>query len=226
VKFARELTAILGGRKRYADPVNRYIATFASPWRRAAAAAIDWALCYVLFLLVSIPLGMVQTVGRISWEAGDLGGQPGHVLYVAAGVLTITPVLAYWVFLLPTSQTYGMRVTDLRLVAMSTGRGISYIRAAVRAVVTTAFGIAFYAVFMAETSFRQDDELDRLSSLILDASYVLVPVGCLSALAMIVTPTRRSLFDRLFGTATLDELEAVAPRMGPWGPIDAFDTSR
>jgi uncharacterized RDD family membrane protein YckC len=215
-----------GGRDRYADPVKRYVATFASPWRRAGAAAIDWALCYVLFLLVSIPLGMLQALGRVSWEAGDLGGEPGHVLYIAASVLTITPVLAYWAFLLPTSQTYGMRVTDLRVVATRTGRGISYVRAAIRAVVATAFAIAFYAVFMAETTFRQDEELDRLSSLILDTSYVLVPVGCLSALAMIVSPTRRSLFDRLFATAVLDELEAVAPRMGPWGPIDAFDTSR
>jgi len=213
-------------RQTYADPVNRYVATFASPWRRAAAAAIDWALCYVLFLLVSIPLGVLQTLGRVSWEAGDLGGQPGHVLYVVAGVLTITPVVAYWIFLLPTSQTYGMRVMDLRVVAMSTGRGISYVRAAIRAVVVTAFGIAFYAVFMAETSFRQDEEVDRLSSLILDASYVLVAVGALSALAMIVSPMRRSLFDRLFRTAVLDELEAIAPRMGPWGPLDAFDTSR
>jgi hypothetical protein len=24
----------------------------------------------------------------------------------------------------------------------------------------------------------------------------------------------------------LDELEAVDPHMGPWGPMDAFDTSR
>jgi uncharacterized RDD family membrane protein YckC len=213
-------------RQRYADPARNYVATFASPWRRTAAAAIDWALCYVLFLFISIPLGMLQTLGRVSWEAGDLGGEPGHVLYVAAGALTITPVVAYWLFLFPTSQSYGMRVMDVRMVAMSTGRGISYIRAAIRAVVATAFGIAFYAVFMAETSFRQDEKLDRLSSLILDASYVLVAVGSVSALAMIVSPTRRSLVDRLFGTAVLDELEAVAPRMGPWGPLDAFDTSR
>jgi hypothetical protein len=43
---------------------------------------------------------------------------------------------------------------------------------------------------------------------------------------MLITPERRSLVDRVFGTAVLDELEATAPRMGPWGPLDAFDTSR
>ena len=35
----------------------------------------------------------------------------------------------------------------------------------------------------------------------------------------------RSLLDRLFGTAVLDALEATAPRPGPWGALDAFDTS-
>lgn len=214
------------GRRRYADPDNRYVATFAAPWRRALAAAVDWGLCYVLFLFVSIPLGMLQNLGRVSWEAGDFGGEPGHVLFVVAQWLTITPVLAYWVFLLPTSQTYGMRVTDLRMVETRTGKGISYARAAIRSVVATVFGVAFYAVFMVSTAFDKGTELDETSQRILDASYVLVAAGGLSALVMIVSPTRRSVLDRLFGTATLDELEGVAPRMGPWGPLDAFDTSR
>jgi hypothetical protein len=190
------------------------------------AATVDWALCYVGVVLVSIPLGMLQNLGAVSWEAGDFGGDPGHILFVVAQLLTITPVIAYWTLLLPTSQTFGMRVTDLRAVEVGAGKGSSYPRAAVRAVVTTAFGIAFYVVFMDSTAFDKGDELDRTSRLILDVSHWLVAVGFVSAFAMLVTPTHRSLLDRLFRTATLDELEAVAPRMGPWGPLDAFDTSR
>jgi uncharacterized RDD family membrane protein YckC len=210
----------------FSDPANRYVARFASPWRRAAAAAIDWTLCYLLFLLVSIPLGMLQTLGRISWEAGDFGGEPGHVLFVVAQVLTVVPVVAYWVVLLPTSQTFGMRVTGTRLVSVRTGRGPAYRSALVRGAVSTALAAAFYAVYSNVTAFDKGEELDSTSQLLLDGSYVLVGLGCLSALVMLVTRERRSFVDRVFGTAVLDELEATAPRMGPWGPLDAFDTSR
>jgi hypothetical protein len=211
--------------ERYADPTDRYVADFALPWRRAAAATVDWALCYVIFLLVSIPLGMLQTLGTISREAGDFGGVPGHVLQVVAQLLIVVPVVAYWAILLPTSQTYGMRWTDIRLVSMRSGRGPSYLVAIVRAVVATVTAAAFYAVYLNSTAFDKGDELDERSLLLLDIAYVLVAVGCASALLMLVTRSSRSLFDRLFGTAAVDNLEATTPRLGPWGPLDAFDTS-
>jgi uncharacterized RDD family membrane protein YckC len=210
----------------FSDPANRYVARFASPWRRAAAAAIDWTLCYLLFLLVAIPLGMLQSLGRISWEAGDFGGEPCHVLFVLAQVLTVVPIVAYWVVLLPTSQTFGMRATGTRIVSVMTGRGPAYRLALMRGAISTVLAAAFYAVYSNVTAFDKGEELDSTSQLLLDGSYVLVGIGCLSALVMLVTPERRSLVDRVFGTAVLDELEATAPRMGPWGPLDAFDTSR
>jgi hypothetical protein len=84
---------------------------------------------------------------------------------------------------------------------------------------------SFYATYVVATSFDGHRELDATSSLVLDAAHVLVVVGCVSALAMMLLPTRRSLLDRLFGTAVIDELEAVTPTMGPWGPLDTFDLS-
>lgn len=212
-------------RQRYADPVNRYVATFGSPWRRAAAAAIDWVLCYLIFLLVSIPLGMLQALGTVSREAGDFGGTPGHVLQVGAQVLIVVPVVAYWALLLPTSQTYGMRVMDIRRVSVRTGRGPSYLVAVVRGAIATVMAGAFYAVYLNSTAFDRGEQLDSTSQLLLDISWVIFGAGCISAVAILVTPTRRSLIDRVFGTAVLDELEATVPHMGPWGPLDAFDTS-
>jgi uncharacterized RDD family membrane protein YckC len=212
-------------RWRYADPTDRYVARFGSPWRRIAAAAVDWTLCYVLFVLVAIPLGMLQTIGTVSWEARDLGGVPGHVLQVAAQILTVFPVLAYWVLLLPTSQTFGMRVADIRLVSMRTGNGLSYVAAAVRSVIAALTAGAVYAVYLNTTAFDKGERLDNTSSFLLDVSYVVAGIGCVSALAMLLTPTHRSLYDRVFGTAAVDELEATTPHFGPWGPVDAFDTS-
>lgn len=211
---------------RYADPTNRYVAGFASPWRRGTAAAIDWGLCALIFILVSIPLGMLQTLGTVSREAGDLGGVPGHVLQLVAQFLVVVPVVAYWAILMPTSQTYGMRARDIRLVSVHTGRGMSRVVAVVRAAITTVIGAAFYAVYLNSTDYATSATLDETSLRLLEISYVLVGIGVFSAALMLVSPTRRSLFDRLFGTAVLHELEAVTPRMGPWGPLDAFDTSR
>jgi RDD family protein len=225
VKVRSEL-APAGFRARYADPRHRYVATFAPLWRRAVAATIDWGIVYIIFLLVSIPLGVVQSLGRVSWEAGDFGGRPGHILFIVAELLVIVPLLGYWVLLLPTSQTFGMRAADIRSVAKRTGSGISHLRATLRSVVATAFAFAAYVVSMQQTNMRSGEELDHTSMLIIDACYVLFAIGCVSALAIFATPTRRSLLDRLFGTAMLDELEAVDPHMGPWGPMDAFDTSR
>jgi uncharacterized RDD family membrane protein YckC len=210
--------------RRYADPADRYFARFASPWRRAVAAAVDWGICYVLFLLVSIPLGMVQTVGTVSRQAGDFGGVPGHVLQVAAQVLIAAAIVAYWVVLLPTSQTFGLRVMDIRIVSKRTGRGPSYTVALIRGILATLIAGAVYAVYLDRTAIG-DRELDGTSLFLLDVSYVVAGAAALSALVMVVMPSHRSILDRIFGTAVLDELEATDPHLGPWGPVDTFDTS-
>lgn len=186
---------------------------------------IDWALCYVAFLLVSIPLGMVQALAAVSWAEGDLGGLPGHVLFVGTQVLTVVPVVAYFGLLLPTSQTFGMRALELHVVSTKTGRAPSYTAATIRGVVATAVAASFYVTYQVGSSFERPRNLDAASVYALHAAHVIAVVGGISALTMLLTPTRRSLVDRMFGTAVLDELEAVAPRMGPWGPLDTFDLS-
>ena len=74
-------------------------------------------------------------------------------------------------------------------------------------------------------AFDESRELDTTSSRILDAAHVFVVVGSVSAVAMMLSPTSRGILDRIFGTAVIDDLEAVSPRMGPWGPLDTFDLS-
>jgi uncharacterized RDD family membrane protein YckC len=211
-------------RRRYADPDSRYLARFATPWRRIVAAVVDWGICYVLFLLVSIPFGMVQALGTVSRDAGDFGGVPGHVLQVVSQVLIVASVVAYWAILLPTSHTFGMRAMDIRTVSTGTGRGPSYAVGAIRGTIATLIAGAVYAVYLDRTKL-QDRELDETSLLLLDVSYVVTGAAALSALLMLVTPSHRSLLDRIFGTAVLDELEPTEPHLGPWGPVDAFDTS-
>jgi uncharacterized RDD family membrane protein YckC len=211
---------------RYADPAGRFTATFGAPWRRAAAAGLDWALCWVAFLVVAIPLGAIQSVAAASREDGDLGGVPGHIGVVVTQMLTAAPAVGYFALLLPTSQTYGMRLVGLRVVSSKRGRAPSYPAAIARSVTATAIAVSFYLTYLVATSFDKPRQLDAASSHALLAAHVVAVVGALSAVVMIVTPTHRSIVDRLFGTAVLDELQAVKPRMGPWGPLDSFDLSR
>jgi len=72
------LRRLLPSSRRYLDPTGRYVARFATHWRRGVAAAIDWALCYVAFLLVSIPLGTV------------LGAMLGVHTFIGIGEAVIT----------------------------------------------------------------------------------------------------------------------------------------
>jgi hypothetical protein len=46
----------------YISPDRSFTATFAGFRRRAAAAAIDWTICAVVYLLASIPAGVVQVL--------------------------------------------------------------------------------------------------------------------------------------------------------------------
>jgi uncharacterized RDD family membrane protein YckC len=209
--------------KPYWDPAGNYVARRAPPWRRAAAAAVDWMLCYVAFLLVSIPLGGLQALGATSWEEGDLGGWPGHVLFVVTQVLTVVPAVVYFALLLPTSHTLGMRALDIRVVSKKTGRAPSYFAAIPRAIAATALAASVYATLMVASAWSSPGDFDDASSYALAAARIGAAIAAASALVMIVTPARRSLVDRLFRTAVIDELEAIRPILGPWGPLQAFD---
>jgi hypothetical protein len=210
---------------RYEDPRGRYFAEFAAPWRRAGAAVVDWVLCAILYLLVSIPLGAVQAAGLISQQEHDLGGIPGRVVVYATEILVAAPLVVYFTLLLPTSDTFGMRATQLRIVSMRRGRAPGRIVAFLRGLVATAIAISVYLTVLVATSYSKPRDLDTASVYALNIAHVLFAFGVASAVLMIVTPTHRSAVDRLFGTAVIDNVEAVKPRLGPWGPLDSFDLS-
>ena len=212
-------------RPRYADPEERYTAGFGSPWRRATAAAVDWTICLVAYLIVSIPLGGIQALGAVSWREHDFGGVPGEVLVIGAQVGTALPAVAYFTLLWPTSHTFGMRARDIRIVSLRTGRAPSYVASFARAVVLVATAASVYVMFGRATSTQGTGHLDHTSQIALQVAYVLAAGAALSALAVVLTRSHRNLVDRILGTAVVDELEAVVPQLGPWGPLNRFDLS-
>ena len=212
-------------RPRYADPEQRYTAGFGSPRRRAAAAAIDWTICLVAYLIASIPLGGIQALGAVSWREHDFGGVPGEVLVYVAEIGTALPAVAYFTAMWPSSHTLGMRARDVRLISMRSGRAPSYVASLVRAVLTVAVAASVYVMFGRATSTQGNGHLDHTSWIALQVAYVLAAGAGLSALLTTFTRSHRNLADRIFGTAVVDELEAVAPQLGPWGPLNRFDLS-
>lgn len=143
----------------------------------------------------------------------------------AAEVLTVVPAIVYFAFLLPSSHTLGMRARDIRLISLRTGRGPSYLAAGARAILTVAVAASVYVMAGRATSVQDKGHLNHTSWIALQVAYVLASGAALSALLTTLTPSHRNLFDRVFGTAVVDELEAVVPQMGPWGPLNSFDLS-
>jgi uncharacterized RDD family membrane protein YckC len=209
---------------RFCDPSRRYLASFAAAWRRLVAGTVDWGICFVTYLVIGIPLGVVEALGATMYDDRTFGRLPGAALAVVAQVLSFIPFVAYFAYLWPTSQTFGMRVMDIRLVCAGTGRGPSRRRAILRAVIAMVVAAGVYLVVMRETSFEKS-HLDHLSRVLMTGAYALAIVAGVSALTSLVSPTGRSLFDRIFGTVVVDDLESLEPVAGPFGPLDVFETA-
>jgi hypothetical protein len=118
-----------------------------------------------------------------------------------------------------------MRARDIRMVSLRTGRAPSYVASFLRAVLTVATAVSVYVMFGRATSQGGSGSLDHSSWLALQVAYVLASAAALSALAVVLTRSHRNLVDRVVGTAVVDELEAVVPQLGPWGPLNRFDLS-
>jgi RDD family len=66
----------------YIAPDGSFSATYPSILRRIGAGAVDWVLCWVVYLIASIVGGIVQGVGETSLDAGGAGTPLGVALVV------------------------------------------------------------------------------------------------------------------------------------------------
>lgn len=208
-------------------PDARYSARFAAPWRRTAAAAIDWTLCLTAFLIVSIPLGAVQALGAViaGDEGGGISGVVGRAVELLAQAGTLAPAVAYIAVLSATSQTAGMRALDIHLVTEADGRAPRLLwRSLARGLVATFFAAAVYITWL---SLIGDDPIGGFSHrdmLVIDAARAICVAAILGKALLLLDSRRRSAQDLMFGTVVIDEVvPAVQHRPGPWGPLDQID---
>ena len=199
----------------YIAPDRSYTATYPSPWRRAGAGAIDWVLAFVLFLLASIVGGVFQAIGLVSWDSGDLRGIPGSLLLLLSQAVIAAPVVGYFAYHWTTGSTLGMRALDIELVREETGRAPGWPRSIVRAVLAFVTALAVNNVYLVVAS----DPLDGYSSTertVIAASAVIAGAAAAAKGWMFVDEQRRSLVDRAFGLAYVEELVFSRDAPLPW----------
>ena len=200
----------------YLAPDGAYTAEYPRPWRRAAAATVDWVLAYVIFLVASIVAGFFQTIGLTSLSGGDLRSEvPGTILLVLSQVLTAAPVVAYFALYWATGSTLGMRALDIELVEADTGRPPSRRRTVVRALVAFALAIAVNNVYLVVAS----EPLDGYSTFqrwIIGASLAVTAVLFAAKAWILLDERRQSLVDRLFGLLYVEEIVFTRTTPFPW----------
>lgn len=199
----------------YLAPDGSFTAEYPRAWRRAAAAAIDWVLAYILFLLASIVGGVFAAVGFVSQGAGDLRGVPGGTLLVLSQVLVAVPVIAYFALYWATGSTLGMRALDIELVEADTGRPPSRRRALARALAAFVLAISVNNVYLVLTSDPLVDYTAFQRDLI-DASFALAGLAVAAKAWMLLDQRKQTLLDKLFGLLYVEEIVFTKTIPFPW----------
>jgi RDD family len=201
----------------YIAPDGSYSATYPSLRRRLAAGAVDWVLCWVIFLLASIVGGIVQGVGVTTIDAGGPGITLGVALVVLSQLLLAAPIVAYFAVYWSLGSTLGMRALDIELVEDRTGVPPTWKRTVPRAVIAFLIALAVLNVYFAYAGGVE--ELGAFERVLVTASVGVAAVGVAAKAWLLVDPRRRSAFDRLFGFVYVEEFVYTDARPSPW--VDA-----
>ena len=201
----------------YIAPDGSYSATYPSVRRRLAAGAVDWVLCWVIFLLASIVGGIVQGVGVTTVESGGPGTVLGVALVVLSQLVIAAPIVAYFAFYWSLGSTLGMRALDIELVHDRTGVPPTWKRTVPRAVMAFLIAVAVLNVYFAYSG--SVDELAAFERALVAASVAVAAVGVGAKAWLLIDPRRQSAFDRLFGLVYVEEFVYTDARPSPW--VDA-----
>ena len=197
----------------YAPADGSYRAVAAPLSRRAAASGVDWLLVFVSFLVVSIPLGMVQTV------AEALGGPIGEVLFWLAQALALVVVIAYFGYFLATGHTMGMRAFDIHVFEHATGRESPPLRSTARGLLALAFFFATTNAYAYVAGHRYLP-LTRLEQIREGIAIAVALVALGGGLWKLVDGEGRTVWDRLFGLVVVEDVvpASMPDRLwSPWG---------
>lgn len=198
----------------YKPADGTYRAVAAPLWRRAAASAIDWILVFVAFLIVSIPLGMIETLGEA------IGGFWGDALVYLVDALALGVVVAYFGYFLSTGHTMGMRAFDIHVFSHATGREPYLARAVARSLLSLAFFLATFKAYTLIRGWHGEDgnTLTDSEETWRDLAATVSTVALLGGLWKIVDPGGRTLWDRLTGLVVVEDVVPTSMPGRLWSP--------
>jgi RDD family protein len=163
-------------------------------------------MCVVVYLIVSIPAGMVQSVG--SWAIIEGGGTLGRVLVVLSQVLVAAAVVACLALGLSSGQTLGMRAVEVHARVTQTGRPPGLGRALGRSILGVVFALAVVNAYSGLRGTAPVEGLSDLEETLVDVGLVVTAVAVAGKVWAFLDPTRQTLWDRLFGVVVLEDLDA------------------
>jgi uncharacterized RDD family membrane protein YckC len=198
----------------YAPADGAYRAVAAPGWRRVVAAAVDWCLVFVLFLLVGFPLGMIQTV------AETLGGTVNDVVYPLTEAVGLGVVVAYFAWFVASGHTLGMRALDIHVFSYGTGKEPHPIRAGARGLLSLGFFLATIDAYGLSSGAYRSGGLTDAQAMWRQAALAGAALALGGTLWKLVDPDGRTLWDRVFGLVVVEDVvpAGMPDRLwSPWG---------
>jgi uncharacterized RDD family membrane protein YckC len=196
----------------YKPADGTYRAVAAPLWRRAAASAIDWILVFVAFLIVSIPLGMIETLGR------TIGGLFGDAVVYFVDALALGVVVVYFGYFLSTGHTMGMRALDIHVFSHASGREPHVVRAVTRSLLSLAFFLATFKAYTLIRGFHGNEGLTDREETWRDLAVTVSTVALVGGLWKIADPEGRTLWDRLTGLVVVEDVVPTSMPGRLWSP--------
>jgi uncharacterized RDD family membrane protein YckC len=197
----------------YAPTDGTYRAVTAPLWRRIGAAALDWTLVFVLFVLASYPIGILQALARA------LGGDVGSAIVDLTQALGLGVVLAYFGWFVSTGHTLGMRAFDIHVFAHGAGRDPHPLQAMARGLLSVGFFLATIDAYGLSTGAYKEGLTDAQSNW-RTAAVAGVGLAVAGGLWSLVDPGGRTAWDRLFGLVVVEDVvpTSMPDRLwSPWG---------
>jgi len=173
-------------------------ATPAEIRRRIGAAAIDWTICVVAYIVVSIPLGLIEGFGFALSSVSSTAG-PGRVVTWLAQAAVLLPTLLYFTFGLKEGHTLGMAAFDFKTLDAQSGRPPGIARSLFRSLVSVVLGVAVFAAYMGHSA--EHTGWSHHVHLIYTLAVIGAAVVAVDKAFVPLHSSGRSLTDRLFGLA-------------------------
>ena len=196
----------------YKPADGTYRAVAAPLWRRAVASAIDWILVFVAFLIVSIPLGMIETLGR------TIGGLFGDAVVYLVDALALGVVVAYFGYFLSTGHTMGMRALDIHVFSHATGREPHAVRAVARSSLSLVFFLAAFKAYTLTRGWHGNEGLTDREETWRDLAATVSTVALIGGLWKIGDSEGRTLWDRLTGLVVVEDVVPTSMPGRLWSP--------